>query len=79
MAQPLMTGAAPPPGTPAFQPGCPPGGPNMFHGALPQGQPYIMVSAGAQPPQVRRVLLAVDHRCHDGSAEGLYQVIRARL
>ena len=25
----------------------------MFHGALPQGQPYIMVSAGAQPPQVR--------------------------
>ncbi len=39
----------PPAYAPGFQPGAPPG---MLMGGMPQGQPFIMVPAGAQPPQV---------------------------
>lgn len=49
---PVMTSAAGLPGPPTFAPGCPPGSPVTFPGGLPQGQPFIMVPAGAQPPQV---------------------------
>ena len=40
-------------GPPAFAPGFAQGAPGMLMGGLPQGQPFIMVPAGAQPPQVR--------------------------
>ena len=43
----------PPQGAPAFAPGFQPGAPpGMLMGGMPQGQPFIMVPAGAQPPQV---------------------------
>lgn len=52
---PVITSTGGPPLTPTGPPTCAPGfqpPPGMFPGGLPHGQPFIMVPAGAQPPQV---------------------------
>lgn len=60
---PVVTSAGippgPPTGAPAFAGGFQSGPPGMLLGGMPQGQPFIMVPAGAQPPQVGTLALCL--------------------